>query len=113
MRRMMLGWSQPKLATGLGLTFQQVQKYEKGKNRMGASRLQHAADTLGVTVPFFFEGGADGPFESPSGLSPSYIDDFVTTSDGLRLMKAFMRIRPTLQRRIVTLVNEITREEWR
>jgi transcriptional regulator with XRE-family HTH domain len=111
MRRMMLGWGQQKLATGLGLTFQQVQKYEKGKNRMGASRLQHAADILGVTVPFFFEGGADGPFESPSGLSPSYIDDFVTTSDGLRLAKAFMRVRPAVRRSIVDLVNEVAGED--
>ena len=61
MRRMMLGMSQEKLATGLGLTFQQVQKYEKGANRMGASRLQQAADILRVPVSFFFEGGTEGP----------------------------------------------------
>jgi transcriptional regulator with XRE-family HTH domain len=54
MRRMMLGMSQEKLAADLGLTFQQVQKYEKGANRMGSSRLQNAADILGVAVPFFF-----------------------------------------------------------
>ena len=53
MRRMMLGWSQEKLANTFGLTFQQVQKYEKGMNRMGASRLQQAGDILGVAVPFF------------------------------------------------------------
>ena len=75
---------------------------------MGASRLQHAADILGVTVPFFFEGGADGPFESPSDLAPSYVDDFVTTSDGLRLAKAFMRIpKPAVRHHIVALVKEI------
>ena len=56
MRRMMLGMSQEKLAIGLGLTFQQVQKYEKGANRMGSSRLQQAADILGVAVPFFSRG---------------------------------------------------------
>ena len=57
---------------------------------MGASRLRQAADVLGVTVPFFFEGGADGPFKSAGGdPSPAFIfDDFVTTSDGLRLTKA-------------------------
>ena len=54
-RRMALGMSQDKLGASLGLTFQQVQKYEKGLNRMGSSRLQHAADILGVAVPFFFE----------------------------------------------------------
>jgi hypothetical protein len=72
-----------------------------------------AADTLRVTVPFFIDGGADGPFESPGDLTPSYVDDFVTTSDGLRLMKAFMRLRPALQRRIVALVNEVAADGGR
>jgi transcriptional regulator with XRE-family HTH domain len=108
MRRIEMGMSQEKLGEAFGLTFQQVQKYEKGMNRMGASRLQQAAYVLGVTVPFFFEGGADGPFMSDgSAPSPSYIDDFVTSHDGLRLAKAFMRVRPALQRRIVALVDEI------
>ena len=108
MRRMMLGWSQEKLADSFGLTFQQVQKYEKGMNRMGASRLQQAGDFLGVAVPFFFEGAVGGTFTPDRNTpSPAYIDDFVTTSDGLRLAKAFMRVRPALQRRIVALVNEI------
>ena len=60
MRRMMLGMSQGKLGEALGITFQQVQKYEKGVNRMGASRLQQAAQNLGVSVPFFFEGAPGG-----------------------------------------------------
>jgi transcriptional regulator with XRE-family HTH domain len=64
-----------KLAEAFGLTFQQVQKYEKGAKRMGSSRFQHAASILNVSVSYFFEGGADGPFESPTDLSPSYIDD--------------------------------------
>jgi transcriptional regulator with XRE-family HTH domain len=108
MRRTMLGMSQATLGERLGLTFQQVQKYEKGMNRMGSSRLQHAADILGVAVPFFFEGAVGGTFTPDRHTpSPAYIDDFVTTSDGLRLMKAFMRTRPALQRRIVALVKEI------
>ena len=109
MRRMMLGMSQEKLGDALGLTFQQVQKYEKGTNRMGASRLQQAADILGVAVPFFFEGAVGGTYKPDgSASSPAYIDDFVTTSDGLRLMKAFMRIpKPAARHRIVALVNEI------
>jgi transcriptional regulator with XRE-family HTH domain len=112
MRRMMLGMSQEKLADGFGITFQQVQKYEKGANRMSASRLQQTADILGVAVPFFFEGAAGGTFEPDgSSVSPAYIDDFVTTSDGLRLMKAFMRVRPALQRRIVALVNEVAGDD--
>ena len=63
MRRMMLGMSQEKLGDAFGLTFQQVQKYEKGTNRMGASRLQQAADILGVAVPFFFEGAVGGTYQ--------------------------------------------------
>jgi transcriptional regulator with XRE-family HTH domain len=70
MRRMMLGMSQEKLGKAFGLTFQQVQKYEKGKNRMGSSRLQQAADILGVTAPFFF-AGADGGSFKPDGSAPS------------------------------------------
>jgi transcriptional regulator with XRE-family HTH domain len=70
MRRMMLGMSQEKLGDALGLTFQQVQKYEKGTNRMGASRLQQAADILGVAVPFFFEGAVGGTYK-PDGSAPS------------------------------------------
>src|SRR3954467_6580332 len=84
MRRMMLGMSQEKIGDALGLTFQQVQKYEKGANRMGSSRLQQAADILGFAVPFFFEGATGGTFRPDrSTPSPAYIDDFVTTSDGL------------------------------
>jgi transcriptional regulator with XRE-family HTH domain len=110
MRRMMLGMSQEKLATGLGLTFQQVQKYEKGVNRMGASRLQQAGDILGVAVPFFFEG-AGGFQGNANALLPTYIDDFVASEDGLRLAKAFMRVRPAVRRCIVDLVNEVAGEE--
>ena len=108
MRRMALGMSQEKLATGLGLTFQQVQKYEKGANRMGSSRLQQAADVLGVAAAFFFEGAGGGPYGSAP--SPAYIDDFVASKEGLRLAKAFMRLRPAVRRRIVDLVNEVAGE---
>jgi transcriptional regulator with XRE-family HTH domain len=110
-RRMALGMSQEKLARGLGLTFQQVQKYEKGANRMGSSRLQHAADVLGVAVPFFFEGAGGGLYQ-PDGSAPSsaYIDDFVASEEGLRLANAFMRLRPAVRRHIVDLVNEVAGE---
>ena len=85
MRRMALGMSQEKLATRLGLTFQQVQKYEKGANRMGSSRLQQAADVLGVAAAFFFEGAGGEPYQPVgSALSPAYIDDFVTQSPEIR-----------------------------
>jgi transcriptional regulator with XRE-family HTH domain len=109
MRRMMLDWSQSKLADAFGLTFQQVQKYESGKNRMGSSRLQQAADILGVAVPFFFEGAGSKPFRADgSAPSPDYVNEFLTTSDGLRLAKAFMRIpKPAVRHHIVALVKEI------
>src|SRR4249919_3360218 len=109
MRRMMLGMSQEKLGDALGLTFQQVQKYEKGTNRIGASRLQQIAQILQVPVSFFFEGAphstSGGMSEAPS---PAYVADFLATSDGLSLTKAFMRIKSNkLRRRIVDLVEQI------
>jgi transcriptional regulator with XRE-family HTH domain len=119
MRRMMLGMSQEKLGDALGLTFQQVQKYEKGTNRIGASRLQQIAHILQVTVSFFFEGAPsavtsgrhEGMAEAPS---PAYVSDFLATSDGLALTKAFMRIDDSkLRRRIVDLVEQIAGRDKR
>jgi transcriptional regulator with XRE-family HTH domain len=114
MRRMMLGMSQEKLGDALGLTFQQVQKYEKGTNRIGASRLQQISHILQVPVAFFFEGAPNVPtspgrdsslHEAPS---PAYVSDFLATSDGLALTKAFTRISDSkLRRRIVDLVEQI------
>ena len=111
MRRMMLGMSQEKLGDALGLTFQQVQKYEKGANRIGASRLQQIAHVLQVPVSFFFEGAPNVPGQQ-TGMaeapSPAYVSDFLATSDGLALTKAFVRIKdPKLRRRIVDLVEQI------
>jgi transcriptional regulator with XRE-family HTH domain len=112
MRRMMLSMSQEKLGDALGLTFQQVQKYEKGTNRIGASRLQQIAQILQVPVSFFFEGAPNLGAPSPDGMSeapsPTYVSDFLATSDGLALTKAFMRIHDAkLRRRIVDLVEHI------
>ena len=111
MRRLMLAMSQEKLGAALGLTFQQVQKYEKGANRIGASRLQQLSHILQVPVEFFFEGApnASAPHASNgSALSMAEIDDFVSDLDGLRLIRAFMRIdNAALRRRIVMLVQEI------
>ena len=111
MRRMMLSMSQEKLGDALGLTFQQVQKYEKGSNRIGASRLQQISLILQVPVSFFFEGAPPPPGkESDFGEAPSpaYVTDFLATSDGLTLVKAFMRIpNSKLRRRIVELVEEM------
>jgi transcriptional regulator with XRE-family HTH domain len=116
MRRMMLGMSQEKLGDALGLTFQQVQKYEKGANRIGASRLQQIAQILQVPVSFFFEGAPSAPGPQPVGFSeapsPAYVSDFLATSDGLALTKAFMGIKDAkLRRRIVDLVEQIATED--
>ena len=115
MRRMMLSMSQEKLGDALGLTFQQVQKYEKGTNRIGASRLSNIANILQVPVAFFFEGApsqqglALNPNEAPS---PAYVSDFLATSDGLSLTKSFMQIKNSkLRRRIVDLVEQIAGED--
>jgi transcriptional regulator with XRE-family HTH domain len=112
---MMLGMSQSTLADGLGLTFQQVQKYEKGKNRMGASRLQLISQLLQVPVPFFFEGAPHLPGQSEgngAAPSPAYVSEFLATSDGLALTKAFVQIKdPGLRRRIVQLVEQIASDD--
>ena len=96
MRRMMLGMSQEKLGDALGLTFQQVQKYEKGTNRIGASRLQQISLILQVPVSFFFEG-APRPPGRPAGFgeapSPAYVTRFSRDLRRLALVKAFMRIQ--------------------
>src|ERR1700687_3002125 len=114
MRRMMLSMSQEKLGDALGLTFQQVQKYEKGTNRIGASRLQQISNILQVPVSFFFEGAPNMPGHSGMGEAPSpaYVSDFLATSDGLALTKSFLRIKNSkLRRRIVDLVEQIAGEK--
>ena len=116
MRRLMLDMSQEALGRALGLTFQQVQKYEKGTNRVGASRLQQIADVLQVHVSFMFEGapsgGAGGGLNEAA--SPAYVSDFLATSDGLALTKAFTRLKDAkLRRSIVDLVEQIAAREER
>jgi transcriptional regulator with XRE-family HTH domain len=111
MRRIMLGMSQEKLGEALGLTFQQIQKYEKGTNRVGASRIQQISEILQVPVSFLFEGGPTaiaGAEGSGEGTSPTYVSDFLATSEGLALTRAFTRITDAkLRRSIVDLVEKI------
>jgi transcriptional regulator with XRE-family HTH domain len=115
MRRLMLDMSQTDTAAALGLTFQQVQKYEKGTNRISASRLQRLCQVLQVPVAFFFEGtpraiGLPEPVDA-NAESPAYVSDFLATSDGVALVKAFWRIRDAkLRRAIVALVQEVASE---
>ena len=106
MRRMLIGMTQEKLGEALGLTFQQVQKYEKGTNRIGASRLHQIAAILGVPVEFFYEGApAIGGKTSASDLPASYGSEFLATPEGVQLMKAFTRIRnERIRRRVIDLL---------
>ena len=115
LRRTMLGMSQEKLGESLGITFQQIQKYEKGTNRVGASRLQQISEVLQVPVSFLFDGGPSGTAggeASAESASPAYIADFLATSEGLALTRAFTRIADSkLRRSIVGLVEQIADRE--
>jgi transcriptional regulator with XRE-family HTH domain len=111
MRRLMVGMSQGKLGEALEVTFQQVQKYEKGANRIGASRLQQLARVLEVPPSFFFEGApsSDGMsmgFAEPD--SSSYVVDFLSTNEGLQLNRAFAAIKdPKVRKKILDLVQSL------
>ena len=122
MRRILLGMSQEKLGEALGLTFQQVQKYEKGTNRIGASRLQQISQTLNVQPAFFFDGAptldnANGnehamPGVAEDGPSSTFVLDFIATAEGLALNKAFARIPDAkVRKRIIELVNSLAAED--
>jgi transcriptional regulator with XRE-family HTH domain len=104
-RRLALGMTQQKLAEAVDLTFQQIQKYEKGTNRIGGSRLQQFANILKVSVPFFFEGGPNAPSQRKTkAVDPliSDVSEFISSSDGLALIKAFLKIKDTKLRRGIT-----------
>ena len=113
LRRNMISMSQEKLGEALGITFQQIQKYEKGTNRVGASRLQQISNVLGVPVSFFFE---DAPGENQAtGMAESqstgFVVDFLSSSEGLQLNRAFSRISdPKVRRKIIELVRTLADE---
>jgi transcriptional regulator with XRE-family HTH domain len=111
MRRLMLDMSQTELANALGITFQQVQKYENGTNRVSASGLMQISRFLKPPVPFFFEGAPSAPNGrrgAAEEAQPTYVSDFLATSDGLALVKAFINVKNAkLRRCIVHLVEEI------
>ncbi|WP_108681918.1 helix-turn-helix domain-containing protein [Methyloceanibacter sp. wino2] len=113
LRRMLLGMSQERLGDSMGLTFQQVQKYEKGANRIGASRLYHISKILGVPVGFFFE---EAPNIEENAATPgmaepeseAFILDFLNTREGLELNRAFTKIPdPKVRKSIVDLVRAL------
>jgi transcriptional regulator with XRE-family HTH domain len=108
MRRLMLGMSQERLADQIGVTFQQVQKYEKGTNRIGASRLQLIAAVLATPVSFFFQQDNSQPLttEGLGGLED--LSEFLTSKEGLGLNKAFMKITdPNVRHSVLTLVKSL------
>jgi transcriptional regulator with XRE-family HTH domain len=96
-RRLFLGMNQTELADAAGITFQQVQKYENGTNRVGASRLQQFSETLGVPPSYFFEGapsaGRKQPAPREGELSENDIVSFLGTREGVALVRAFMAIK--------------------
>ena len=114
MRRMLIGMSQERLAKELGLTFQQIQKYEKGTNRISASRLYKIAQVLGVPVQYFFEdlpapveGEAAGVAE---GRAHVQIMDFLSSSEGLQLNRHFAAITDSdVRRAVVDMVRALAR----
>lgn len=115
LRRTMLGMSQEKLGESLGITFQQVQKYEKGTNRVGASRLQNISGILNVPVSFFFEDAPGDAAIDQDGLaeaSTNYVVNFLSSSEGLQLNRAFVKISDQkVRRRIIDLVKSLADED--
>ena len=106
MQRMVRGVSQTDLGDAVGVTFQQIQKYENGSNRVSASRLQQIADALEVTPEFFFEEETKRGIRGPKDLA--VIDDFILSRDGIALSRAFTKITDAkMRRRIVSLVEEL------
>ena len=117
MRRKMLGISQETLADALGLTFQQVQKYERGANRVSASKLYEIAKTLQVPVSFFFDGLADpvaNESDDVGAAADRIITDFLNTPEGLELAEMFPKIgRGRVRRQVLDLVRAMADDESR
>ena len=116
LRRNMLGMSQEKLGESLGITFQQIQKYEKGTNRVGASRLQAIASILSVPVAFFFEDAPGAEGGEHKGMSEdsstSFVVDFLSSAEGLQLNRAFARIsNPKVRRKVIELAKVLADDE--
>jgi transcriptional regulator with XRE-family HTH domain len=110
-RRLEIGMSQERLAELLGVTFQQVQKYEKGVNRIAASRLFDISAALDVPVARFFEGLVGGRVEGVADESKDYVGDALATPEGAQLISLFASIKSQkVRRRVVELVKALTEE---
>lgn len=117
LRRMMNGLSQERLGEQLGLTFQQIQKYEKGANRVGASRLFQLSQVLEVPVSYFFddlESGNSNPATAGFAESKSqdFVLEFLNSREGLELNRAFVKIQdPQVRRRVIDLIRSLTEDD--
>lgn len=120
LRRLLIGMSQEKLGELLGLTFQQVQKYEKGTNRICASRLYEIAGILGVPVSYFFEDVLQSPQNGTIGMAAATFDvnaapqilEFVSSVEGFQIMRAFARIGDTrVRKRLLDLAKLLSGED--
>jgi transcriptional regulator with XRE-family HTH domain len=110
-RRMLIGMSQERLGDLLGLTFQQVQKYEKGVNRIGAGRLFEVSRILNVPIDFFYEGVNTQPGVSEPESAPPVME-FVSSGEGLQLSLAFMKIKDAkVRKRVLDLVKSLAEDE--
>jgi transcriptional regulator with XRE-family HTH domain len=117
LRRTLLGMSQERLGDALGLTFQQVQKYERGVNRVGASRLFDLSRVLDVPISFFFDdmpdslAGPGGAARRAVGFSDQqdpFGDDTMTRRETLELVRAYYRIAdPALRRKVFDLIKSM------
>jgi transcriptional regulator with XRE-family HTH domain len=111
LRRMIIGLSQEKMGEMLGLTFQQVQKYEKGVNRIGAGRLYQIADILSVPIAYFYEGfaGAEERRAANDDTATKPVMDFLSSGEGLQLTLAFMRIKDgKVRKRVIDLIKTLS-----
>jgi transcriptional regulator with XRE-family HTH domain len=110
MRRMIVGMSQEKLGEALGITFQQIHKYERGTDRIGASRLQQIAKTLGVSIEFFFEGPPHARRRVVANDGKEA--EFLSTPEGVQLTRAFLRVaNRKIRRQFISLVKAIAEDE--
>jgi transcriptional regulator with XRE-family HTH domain len=112
--RLAAGWSQGRLADHLGVTFQQVQKYEKGKNRVGVGRLTDIARFLSVPTSYFFENVPDSNWRARTNGGIAALTEALSTEEGIRIARALARIpEPDVRRRIANLLEVIAERESR